>query len=132
MTKAWLLAMLLILQAGVTASEEEDRFPSHVFFPPGLARLYVVQAIEGAMDRLEDPACLQVLTDFSDAAGNLLSANLADLQLAAGERLSELVFVDGTDQDGCQDPVTGGGVWRMCRSWRPRWTGSRWCTTPPV
>jgi hypothetical protein len=64
-------------------------------------------AIGGAMDRLQDPACLQIMTDFTDDLGNLLSANLQTLQQSASERLADLLFIDANDESACLDPATG-------------------------
>jgi hypothetical protein len=59
------------------------------------------------MDRLQDPACRQVMTDFTDDSGHLLSANLQTLDQSALERLSDMLFVDASDESACLDPVTG-------------------------
>jgi hypothetical protein len=50
-----LVLLTLTLQAGVGA-QEDDKLSTHVMLPPGLAQIFVRRVIEGAMDRLEDPA----------------------------------------------------------------------------
>jgi len=98
--------LMVTAQAGMGATED-DRPVTRVFLPPSLAQLYVRQAIEGAMDRLQDPECRQVMTDFTDDAGHLLLANLQTLDQSAPERLSDMLFVDASDEPACLDPVTG-------------------------
>jgi len=106
MKRPLLLMLLLILQVGMRANEDDKLF-ARVLIPPGMSRLYVHQAIQGAKDRLEDPTCLKVLDDFTDEQGFPLSMALSELHQTPGARLLDLIYVDATDDDLCDDLGVG-------------------------
>ena len=85
------------LAAAPAASAADAPRPGHL--PPifGLA-------FETAARKLQDPACLGVLSDFRDAQGNPLDANLAATGMGATELLRALRFVDGSGLGACRRP----------------------------
>jgi hypothetical protein len=75
---------------------------------PGAKRLppYDLAALEraraGAARRLERPECQKVLTDFTDAEGRPLLANLEPWQQSPSEYLRQAItFRDGSELRGC-------------------------------
>jgi hypothetical protein len=71
------------------------------------------QAINGAHQWLEDPACQAVFSDFQDLSGTLLADVLAERQLTPQEHLGRLAFWDGSHFRQCRVPgiafITGPG-----------------------
>jgi hypothetical protein len=67
-----------------------------------VTRVYVARAIAGARQRLADPVCQQVLTDFRDGSGNTLLANLQAMQKGAVEFLDLIWFLDASELRPCQ------------------------------
>jgi hypothetical protein len=75
---------------------------------PGVKRVssYDLAALEGARAgaarRLERPECQKILTDFTDAKGRALLANLESWGLSPSEYLLQAItFRDGSDLPGC-------------------------------
>lgn len=69
--------------------------------PAGLGQIMLRGAIQGAARLLADPDCQQLLTDFSDARGNRLAANLQASGQTAADYLQNLSFVDASGQPPC-------------------------------
>jgi hypothetical protein len=79
---------------------------AHVYLFDMVARAVVARAIEGAARRLDRPACLLVLTDFSDATGQPLLEALAATGRPAADYLVERIwFVDGDTAVQCRNDV---------------------------
>src|SRR5262245_30485178 len=77
----------------------------------GEAGMAVRQSLERALQRLGDPTCRQVLTDFSDGDGQPLQSSLDRLGTTAGEYLGGLVmFYDGSAQPRCAGGAILGGT----------------------
>jgi hypothetical protein len=75
---------------------------------PGMA---VRRAIEGALLRLEEPACRQVFLEFSDTAGRPLQAALDQLRETPESYLRGFVFFyDGSSQRRCASGEILGGT----------------------
>src|SRR5262245_32244508 len=79
---------------------------------PGMA---VRRAIEGALLRLQKPACRQVFSDFSDAEGRPLQANLDALGVSPETYVGLLLFYDGASQRRCASGEILGGTLRGSR-----------------
>jgi hypothetical protein len=62
----------------------------------------VGRAVEVAARRLEDVACLEVLSVFHDARGNTLAEVLAAQGRTAPDHLRRLLFYSGTDRPQCR------------------------------
>jgi hypothetical protein len=70
-------------------------------------RFWVEQAIHRAARRLAGPRCAQVLSDFRDGSGRLLSERLAVFGVTpAAYVMNWIWFIDGRDQPLC-DPGYG-------------------------
>ena len=94
-------AVATFLGTGIVLANGEGvrprlRFPNHTRYP-------VERAIDGAKLRLADRECQQVLTDFQDAAGNSLLANLIAKQRSPVEYIDEMWFLDASDARPCRD-----------------------------
>ena len=59
-------------------------------------------AASAASRKLEDPRCLLVLSDFSDASGRPLAERLHDTSLTAREYFERLDFRKGAHEPTCQ------------------------------
>jgi len=62
----------------------------------------VERAKAGAARRLQDPACLKVLTDFRDREGRTLAENLQAWGVSAAEYVQIVPFRDGASVPLCQ------------------------------
>ena len=94
------LAVLTVLASGTLIAQGESGHARLSFM--GLPRLRVARAIEGAKERLADPVCQQVLTDFHDGLGRTLLANLQDMNKRPLEFFDDLWFVDASEARPCQ------------------------------
>jgi hypothetical protein len=59
-------------------------------------------AVMGARQRLEQPACRGLLSEYSDASGRTLQENLEALGETGGTYLALILFADGSDRRRCQ------------------------------
>jgi hypothetical protein len=124
-----LVAFLIALPAVLTAD------------PPNNVRLRCPQrsyllrkALENAARRLSQPECGRVLSEFQDAGGRSLQANLDTLGLPASDYvLKSIFFYDAEEEGKCRYSVVaavtqpGSRVVQICprfdlRSQRPKWT----------
>jgi hypothetical protein len=94
-------ALLLMMVASAYAVEPSaptairHRLPAHV--------LAVIEpAVVAATRRLSEPACSQVLGDFTDREGRSLEERLASLGLEPEAYFRLVVFVDGQNTRLCQ------------------------------
>lgn len=71
-------------------------------FPKTDVRFLVDRAIDGAKQRLADPQCQQVFTDFQDQNGSSLLANLIASGKGPAEYLDEMWFIDASDAPPCR------------------------------
>jgi hypothetical protein len=62
----------------------------------------VHRAVRGAARLLEQPACAEVLDEFSDAGGRPLRDVLDTLTLSPTASLSRMIFRDGRDHRACR------------------------------
>ena len=99
-------AVTALLGSGPILAEPEGFHP-RLRFPTNEVRFLVNRAIAGAKQRLADPDCQQVFTDFQDASGNSLLANLSATGLSPGEYLDRMWFIDASLARPCQrgDPL---------------------------
>jgi hypothetical protein len=68
----------------------------------GLSRLRVARAIEGAKQRLADPVCQEVLSDFRDGSGRTLLANLEAMNKSPLEFFDDVWFIDASAFQPCR------------------------------
>jgi hypothetical protein len=101
-------------------------------FLEGETRVYVQRAAEGAAARLRRPACQDLLTDFSDASGQLLSTTLAASRRDPAEAFARLRFFEVRDAPQCTGGATlaftqvGSPIIRVCgRQFKDRFLGNR-------
>ena len=88
-------SLALSAQAGPLAPAFEVRIRD------GATADTVRRALRGAAERLENPKCGEVFSDFSDASGRPLSDRLADLGQTPEGYLGRVLFYDGTIQPRC-------------------------------
>jgi hypothetical protein len=95
--------MCSAVAASAGAASPENVPAAHVYLSDMVARALVARAIEGAARRLDRPACLLVLSDFTDATGQPLLDALAATGRPAADYLVERVwFVDGDATVQCR------------------------------
>ena len=58
-------------------------------------------AVVGARQRLEQPACQSLLSEYSDASGRTLQENLEALGETGGTWLARILFADGSGRRRC-------------------------------
>ena len=58
-------------------------------------------ALDGARERLEDPRCASIVSEFEATPGRPLDRNLADLGVSAPDYLGLLLFLDGSGDVQC-------------------------------
>jgi hypothetical protein len=93
-------AVLTVIGSGALLAREEPMHTRLSF--TGISRLYVARSIAGARQRLADPVCQQVLTDFRDGSGNTLLANLEAMQKGPVEFLDLIWFLDASELRPCK------------------------------
>ncbi|HET7219504.1 MAG TPA: hypothetical protein VFJ02_15715 [Vicinamibacterales bacterium] len=93
-------ALLALVMCGTQAAAAAPAHARLTF--TGLSRLRVARAIEGARQRLADPVCQQVLSDFRDASGRTLLAKLQVVQKSPIEFLDDVWFVDASEFHPCR------------------------------
>lgn len=106
------LALLLLADAKVTAgqtnSSPEGELRVSVLGRPDRSMVAAVnQAVRGALEKLANPECQKVFSDFKDAAGRVLSKNLDEKSETPSGYLQWLIFRNGSDDAFC---VRGQGV----------------------
>jgi hypothetical protein len=98
------LAMALLTYGSVGAparASDSDGVPELHVMLTGWPMVLVRDAIVGALDRVEDTGCQRIFTDFRDARGRQLAANLSATGMNAKEFLAALRFVNGDDLNQC-------------------------------
>ena len=113
---------VLTLHTSATIAQAAEPRPARASLEESTARVRVPdvatewplrQAINGAHQWLEEPACQQVFSDFQALDGTVLSDVLAERQLTPQEHLGRLAFWDGSHLRQCRVPgiafVTGPG-----------------------
>jgi hypothetical protein len=63
-------------------------------------------AIVGARRRLEQPGCQRLFSEFSDASGRTLQANLDARGLTGADHLGQILYIDGSDRRLCKTGYT--------------------------
>ena len=92
---AVLAAALLSLAAPAASLEPDLR---RVRTRSGEDATAVLAALLGAQRKLQDSSCQQLLEDFRDAEGRLLSDNLSSFGMEPADYLTLLVIADGGEQ----------------------------------
>jgi len=93
-------AILLLLGTPATRADSKSSAPRKTL--NGLDAAAVERAKAGASQRLQDPGCLRLLTDFKDRQGRTLAQNLETWGVAAAEYVRMIPFLDGSANPGCQ------------------------------
>lgn len=104
MRTLFVLVLILPLTAG-GARAHAEQWPG-VYIPNQITRATVQIALAAAASSLAKPRCREVLDDFRDEAGVLLSARLAEIGVDAVTYLGRLRFRDGSLAPQCQKPAT--------------------------
>jgi hypothetical protein len=111
-----LLASLPFLATASEAAQNHARLVPVRALEPGAASVAEV-ARQGAIARLRNPDCRQVLSDFTDAKGRKLHENLQAFGVAPDEYLAMLPLLDGETRPLCQanqsQLLTSAGVRRV-------------------
>lgn len=118
---AVLLPVVLLVLAAPSAGQAVEP-SSHAIFVTGPAALDISSALRGALRKLENPACQQILDDFTDRDGRPLRENLQGATPA--EYLARLAIRDGEIPKGshrCASPgasafTAGGAAVFVCSS----------------
>ena len=71
----------------------------------------VQRALAGAVDRLADGECQQILTDFHDAEGRPLSERLGALGRSPQQQLKAIIFHDGFGTGQCRRRSVWASTW---------------------
>ncbi len=138
------LIILLPCLGARDARPAETSLVLRSLLPPGTAYTALRRAAMGARLRLEQTECQQVFSEFQDASGRTLQANLDAQGRTAASYLSLILFVDGGRLRRCQDPNTfavtepGSRVVHLCaqqsrplprttRAWLKRSSSTRSC-----
>lgn len=108
--RAWVCRLLLVgtvclaTAASARPAGREAVPAAHVYLSDMVVRAVVARAIEGAARRLDRPACLLVLSDFTNATGQpLLDALAATGRPAADYLVERIWFVDGDAAVQCRN-----------------------------
>jgi hypothetical protein len=112
----FLLACLPFFGAAVEGAQKQARLVPVRALEPGDASVAEV-ARQGAIARLRNPDCRQVLGDFMDGKGRKLHENLAAFGVGPDEYLAMLPLLDGEARPLCQanqsQLLTSAGVPRV-------------------
>jgi hypothetical protein len=90
------LAMLVAL-AGAHAD-----FTLQVRSRNAMAVAALQEAGRAAVERLADPACARVFSEFQDRSGQTLQQRLDSLGRSGAAQLGSIYFYDGANRTGCQ------------------------------
>jgi hypothetical protein len=111
-----LLACLPLFGAVVEGAQQRARLVSVRALDPGDASI-AEAARQGAIARLRNPDCRQLLSDFTDRKGRTLLENLAAFGVGPDEYLAMLPLLDGEARPLCQanqsQLLTSAGVARV-------------------
>jgi hypothetical protein len=128
----WYRVLVCALVAGVLADRAGAQTPVLLGFLDVETQAYVRRAVDGAAARLDRPGCQDVLGDFTDASGRLLSTALAASGRGAAGHFALLRFYDDRQAPQCTSGATlafteiGSRVVRVCgRYFRERFLKSR-------
>jgi hypothetical protein len=92
---------VVAVSQGATTGEGTLEAPFRLRVPDGETVQALRRALLGADRRLAEPGCLEVLTDFTDAAGRTLKEVLDAHGVSARTYLRWIVFSDGRDPGAC-------------------------------
>jgi len=98
--------IILLCMGSREARSAEAHLGLRSLLPPGAEYIALRRAIMGARLRLEQTECQQVFSEFQDASGRTLQANLDAQGRTAASYLSLILFADGGRLRRCQDPNT--------------------------
>ena len=79
-----------------------DGFALQVRSKNAMARAALQEAGRAAAERLADPGCSRVFTDFKDAEGRTLQERLDASGRSGRAQLQSVYFYDGANRHGCQ------------------------------
>jgi len=100
-----LLAALLVALVPLAGAEQASAGARNAILVKDAATVQVLRRLlDGARERLGEPACQGVLDDFADGAGKPLRESLASQGVDLAGYLGWLVFADGTQRQLCRKP----------------------------
>lgn len=101
---ALLLPSLLAAHAGgpLASARVEPAFALQLRLKNAMAAEAVGEAGRQAAERLADPGCARVFSDFKDASGATLQQRLDRLGTSGPGHLQAIYFYDGASRRGCQ------------------------------
>jgi hypothetical protein len=95
------LSCVLVAFTPLETRPSDDGFVVQSVVPPAAGGIALHWAVVGARQRLEQPACRALLTEFSDRSGRTLQENLAALGETGGNYLARVLFADGSGRLRC-------------------------------
>jgi len=109
---AFLLPSLLSAHAGGPAVSErlEPVFALQVRARNAMAVEALTEAGRRAAERLAEPGCARVFSDFKDASGRTLQQRLDELGTSGAGHLQAIYFYDGAHRRACQRRRTLAGT----------------------
>jgi len=102
---AWRAAALFAAFGALSwDAQASDGVPEFVGRVDPFVKAAVTRAFAIALERLGRERCLQVFSEFNDAAGRSLTKNLEALNLTASSQLTSIRVADGAHEKACADP----------------------------
>jgi hypothetical protein len=99
---AFLPAWLLSIHAEAPRPERAHGFQLQVRARNAMAVEALQQAGRAAAERLADPGCARIFSDFTDADGRTLQQRLDERGLSPAAQLQGVYFYDGAQRGGCR------------------------------
>jgi hypothetical protein len=102
--KVFKIATLSCVLAVLTPHEarpSDDDFVVQSRVQPAAGGVALHWAVVGARQRLEQPGCRGLLSEYTDASGRTLQDNLEALGETGGTYLGRILFVDGSGRRRC-------------------------------
>lgn len=100
-----LLFLIVSHVASGSASPNDSGFVLRSLLAPGAPHAAVRRAALGARQRLGQPGCQRVFSEFTDATGRTLQERLDVLGQTAASYLGLILFADGKRLQACGDPI---------------------------
>ncbi len=102
------VGLALALAAATPAADGPEAAPAitRVRLPGRFAANTVSGVVARARQRLEQPACQRIYTDFMDTNGRPLRDVLAEAETSGEAQLGTLIFYDGSEQPRCASRQT--------------------------
>jgi hypothetical protein len=95
------LSCVLVVFTPLEARPCDGGFVVQSVVPPAAGGMALHWAVVGACQKLEQPACRGLLSEYSDASGRTLQENLEALGETGGTYLARILFADGSGRRRC-------------------------------